>query len=274
MLNTPGRSNWLTRWLIDDIRPVNAGLCDFDQLVEEVRIGDVLLIEGRSRVSDIIKLLSQSPWSHSILYIGKLSDIRNNDLRNLASHYVLPDDVDKPLILEALFDEGVTLKPVEKYRGEHIRICRPASITNEDSQKVINYALKNLGKTYNTRHIFDLLRFLLPIRLLPRRWLSTLFDPKHGKLHQEICSTMLANAFTSVGFPVRPIIKIDDNNNIELIRRNPKLFTPSDFDYSPYFEIIKYPIYGDAAAEDYRTLNWNKDGILANNEEDIFESDH
>jgi hypothetical protein len=24
--------------------------------------------------------------------------------------------------------------------------------------------------------------------------------------------------------------------------RNPKLFVPADFDYSPFFEIVKYPI--------------------------------
>ena len=55
---------------------------------------------------------------------------------------------------------------------------------------------------------------------------------------------MLVNAFDTVGFPVQPIIKIKDNDKIELIKRNPRLFTPSDFDYSPYFQIIKYPFYG------------------------------
>ena len=32
--------------------------------------GDVLLVEGNSRVSVAIKYLTQSTWSHAALYIG------------------------------------------------------------------------------------------------------------------------------------------------------------------------------------------------------------
>jgi hypothetical protein len=259
MLNTPGRSNWLTRWLIDDRKPLNAGLCDFDRLLTEVQPSDVILVEGRSRVSDIIKILSQSPWSHSVLYIGKLRNIENDGLRNLTAEFVPREHHDTPLILEALFDEGVCLKPLEKYRGEHLRLCRPKDLYPDDTQKIMNYALKHLGNRYSTRHIFDLLRYLLPIRLLPRRWLSSLFDPRYGKLHEEICSTLLASGFSSVNYPVRPIVSLDSNQQYKFVRRNPRLFTPSDFDYSPYFDIIKYPIFGEQ--NNYRHLKWSQPTI-------------
>jgi len=39
--------------------------------------------------------------------------------------------------------------------------------------------------------------------------------------------------------------------------------TPKDFDYSPYFEIIKHPYLGldDVAA--YRALPWNEEGAIS-----------
>ena len=43
---------------------------DPDQLKRLLRPGDVLLIEGTSRVSTAIKYLTQSTWSHAALYVG------------------------------------------------------------------------------------------------------------------------------------------------------------------------------------------------------------
>ena len=64
-----------TDWLTKDGPPSPTPLCDFNRLGFELRIGDVILVEGRSRVSDVIKIITQSPWSHSALYIGRLYDI-------------------------------------------------------------------------------------------------------------------------------------------------------------------------------------------------------
>ncbi|MFG1491737.1 hypothetical protein ABMA58_20975, partial [Oceanospirillum sp. HFRX-1_2] len=51
--------NWLTHQ-----RPApEFPLSDFERIRYEVRPCDVLLIEGRSRVSDVIKMITQSPWS-------------------------------------------------------------------------------------------------------------------------------------------------------------------------------------------------------------------
>jgi hypothetical protein len=68
---------------------------------------------------------------------------------------------------------------------------------------------------------------------------------------------MIAEAFDFVQFPILPLIKVDDEQNIQLFRRNPKLCVPSDFDYSPYFEIIKYPYLEYQNQLDYRLLPWN-----------------
>ncbi|MCB1614751.1 MAG: hypothetical protein KDI30_01940, partial [Pseudomonadales bacterium] len=39
-------------------------------LRQHLRPGDVLLVEGNSRISTAIKYLTQSTWSHAALYVG------------------------------------------------------------------------------------------------------------------------------------------------------------------------------------------------------------
>ncbi len=41
-----------------------------DQLAAALRPGDVLLVEGESRISMAIKFLTQSTWSHGALFVG------------------------------------------------------------------------------------------------------------------------------------------------------------------------------------------------------------
>ena len=61
--------NWLTyEPALTEVMPY-----DFNRLKYEIRPGDVLLIEGRSRISNIIRTITQSPWTHAALYIGRLS---------------------------------------------------------------------------------------------------------------------------------------------------------------------------------------------------------
>jgi hypothetical protein len=80
---------------------------------------------------------------------------------------------------------------------------------------------------------------------------------------------MIAEAFESVHFPVLPLIKPHATTNIELIYRNFKLFTPKDFDYSPYFDIIKFPFLEIADNPAYHSLPWNTSGLRSNDEAGI-----
>src|SRR6201990_2668522 len=41
--------------------------------------GDVLLVEGNSRVAGIIKYLTQSTWSHAALYVGPIDGVEEAD---------------------------------------------------------------------------------------------------------------------------------------------------------------------------------------------------
>jgi hypothetical protein len=244
------------RWLNKEVElPRRFPLSDFNKLKHELRPCDLLLIEGRKRISKMIKLVTQTAWSHAALYIGRLYDIEDKKMQQQVSKFYEGDPGDQ-LVIESVLGAGTLVSPLSKYAKEHIRLCRPKDITHQDAQQVIAYTITHLGIQYDLRQVFDLGRFLLPWPLLPRKWHSTLLNYKPGNSIKETCSTLLAEAFQSVDFPIMPIIE-KDGHTIKLLKENPRLFTPKDFDYSPYFEIIKYPMSLSSYAI-YQNLPWEK----------------
>ena len=257
-----GLGNWLitklSKYLTKEWPSERSYLCDFDRICYEIRPADVLLIEGRNRVSRVIQRVTQSPWSHSALYIGRLHDIEDAMLREIVhKHYKGP--INDQLLVESVLGKGTVITSIHHYEEDHIRICRPSGLAYKDAQKVIAHAINNLGKHYNIRHFLDLGRFLMASRFVPRRLKSSLFSLDPGQATQDICSAMIARAFASINFPILPLVREDQKHKLEMIHRNPKLYTPSDFDYSPYFNIIKYPLFPVTAEAPYRTLPWRQD---------------
>jgi len=254
--------NKVVNWLIHEPRPSDIPPCDFDRLKYEIRPCDVLLIEGRSRISRIIRTVIQSPWTHAALYIGRLSDIEDEELQQiLREHGVEKENV--RLVIEGLMDKGTVVTSLTSYRHHHIRICRPIGLSAADAQLIVTYAIKSLGGRYNVRQLLDLGRFFLPWSILPRKWGSILFRTPTGEPESGVCSSLIAEAFGAVQFPVLPFVEPNEETGIELIQRNPYLFTPKDFDYSPYFEIIKYPLFSpEEPLPYYRRLPWTKDNVL------------
>ncbi len=251
--------NKLGRWLTRMEPPRRAYLCDFERIRYEIRPGDVLLVEGRNRISRWVKKTTQSPWSHAALYIGRLYDIDDPDLRRkIREHF--SGSSDSQLVIESMIGKGTIVTPLSFYRHDHLRICRPQGLSRHDAQEIIRYAVSRLGGKYHLRQVFDMWRFLLPWGYL-RRWHSVLFDSKGSQALYDICSSMIADAFRSVNFPILPIVKQDDENGIELIQRNTRLYTPSDFDYSPYFDIIKYPFFSLSEKAPYHHLPWKEGAV-------------
>ncbi|WP_457675834.1 YiiX/YebB-like N1pC/P60 family cysteine hydrolase [Thiolapillus sp.] len=251
-------SQWSMNWLTRDGPLPETPLCDFNRLRFELRPCDVLLVEGRSRLSEVIKLITQSPWSHSALYIGRLFDIRNPRLR-VVIEANFEGDPEEQLVIEAVLGKGTVITPLSAYRNEHLRICRPDGLSADDAQQVLAYAIGKLGNDYDIRQIMDLARFFFPWAILPRRWRSSLFQHNAGDATRTVCSTLLAEAFSQVDFPILPFIDRGDDGSLRLFKRNPKLFAPRDFDYSPYFSIIKYPYLGMNDLGLYRRLPWDRE---------------
>lgn len=252
-------------WLTYEPKQTEILPYDFNRLKYELKPGDVVLVEGRSRVSSVIRTLTQSPWTHSALYIGRLVDFEDDEIKAIIRKHTDASDTTR-LIIEDLMDRGTVITPLTFYHNHHIRICRPIGITPTDLHLTIHYVIKSLGQPYNVRQLLDLARFLLPWTVLPRKWGSSLFRKSTGEPEPGVCSSLIAEAFTSVQFPILPFVK-PEASGIEVYHRNPYLFTPKDFDYSPYFEIIKYPLFNpDEPLPYYRRLPWAKSGMVHHDE--------
>jgi hypothetical protein len=96
------------------------------------------------------------------------------------------------------------------------------------------------------KNLIDLARYLLPTPPLPRRWRRRMMALGSGDPTKAICSTLIAQAFQSVGYPILPAMirrrddpGADDHNRELLTIRHFSLYSPRDFDISPYFEVVK-----------------------------------
>lgn len=207
-----------------------------------IQEGDVLLVEGNSRISGIIKYLTQSTWSHAALYVGPIDGASEPDGE---SH----------VLIEANVGEGVISAPLSKYLPYHTRLCRPVGLSHEDRVTVCRYAINRIGFGYDTKNIVDLMRYLFPLPV-PQRWRRRMIAFGSGDPTKIICSALIAQAFGAVRYPILPKITRAGSRNArrEILHiRDSSLYMPRDFDISPYFEIVKPTI---VRGFDYLSLHW------------------
>lgn len=191
-----------------------------------LRPGDVLLVEGSSRISTAIKYLTQSSWSHAALCIA------------VADPAAVPGQ-ESPVLLEADVSEGVRLVPLQRYGDLHTRICRPVGLSATDIARLVRLALERVGHRYDMKNIFDLARYLLPTPPVPSRYRRQLLTFGSGDPTRAICSSLLAEAFQGIGYPILPEPLEAMHGRTRLQATDPTLITPRDFDVSPYFAIVK-----------------------------------
>jgi hypothetical protein len=177
---------------------------DLAELKRQIRKGDVILVEGNERISQVIKYLTQSSWSHSALYVGDEAIKGDPELRlKLAQEY---GEEANYMVVEALVESGVVLTPLERYRDFNVRICRPYGLSEADLRIVMEEALAHVGRQYDLRNAFDLARYFLPVSLVPARFRRTALRFGSGDPTRAICSSMIAECFDRVRFPIVPKI--------------------------------------------------------------------
>jgi len=230
----------------------SAAPTDPDKLMACLKPGDVVLVEGTSRVSVAIKYLTQSTWSHAALYAGDGTGLRDADGGSRC-------------FLEADIRDGVRAVGVAAFRGLHCRVCRPVGLGPVEIEALIAFVMARLGHRYDLRNIVDLARYLLPTPPVPVRWRRRMLAFGSGDPTRAICSTLIAQAFQSVRYPILPLIEslpssdprcpgcIDEILHV----RHHSLFVPRDFDVSPYFAIVKPSL---ATGFDHRSLAWHVPG--------------
>ncbi len=212
--------------------------------------GDILLIEGNEKIAGVIKYLTQSTWSHAAMFVGDVLGPPQ-------------DGGESRLLIEVNLGEGCVAVPLSKYQTFNTRICRPVGLTVADRQQVVRFMVDRLGLQYDTRHILDLLRYLFPIPV-PVRWRRRMIGLGSGEPTRAICSSLIAQAFYSVRYPILPRLDYVEQHEHamsaysrrEIIEiRHHTLFTPRDFDLSPYFAIVKPTI---ESGFNYKRLHWQE----------------
>ena len=122
--------------------------------------------------------------------------------------------------------------------------------------------VSRLGAQYDMRNIVDLARYLLPTPPVPARWRRRMIALGSGEPTRTICSTLIAEAFGRVHYPILPRVErvTAERRGISQFRRGEilhirhhSLYAPTDFDLSPYFDIIKPTV---EEGFNYKGLTW------------------
>ena len=216
-----------------------------ERVAGALRRGDVLLVEGTSRFSSAIKFLTQSTWSHAALYVGEgqLCDV---------------DVV-----------EGVRRVPLAAFDGVHTRICRPVGLEPAEVDAICDFMLSRVGHSYDLKNVFDLARYLVRTPPVPDRMKRRMIALGSGEPTRAICSTLLAQAFAAIRYPILPEVELHAADSpggrearAEILHiRHHSLYTQRDFDTSPFFRIVKPRLEGGF---DFHRLVWSgDDGVHA-----------
>lgn len=241
---------WLGRFLETPSRSYQPfSITDAETLRRCMQPGDVLLVEGNLRISVAIKYLTQSTWSHAAMYVGDVLGQKNDEGEALN-------------LIEADLTEGVIAVPLSKYAEFNIRICRPVHLTGEDQQALVKSLRGSLGNEYDLKNVFDLMRYLLPTPPVPTGWRRRMLAFGSGDPTRAICSTLIAQAFQGIRYPILPDIEriqiqtpsgymYTEKEFLHI--RHHSLFTPRDFDISPYFKVVKPTL---ETGFDYKEINW------------------
>ena len=239
----------LARYLTKSVMTATVSTSTWEALLATIQPGDVLLVEGDTRISMAIKYLTQSTWSHAALYLGDAGGLGSGD------------SGEPNTLVEADLEDGIRAIPLSFYRHCHTRICRPVGLRPEALETLSLYARERLGHQYDLKNILDLARYLCPTPPVPVRYRRRMLALGSGDPTRAICSSFIAQGFQAIRYPILPeVIALPSDVpgcrecERELYRiRHHSLFVPRDFDASPYFEVIKPTI---AQGFDYRTLEW------------------
>lgn len=234
---------------------------DPETLARTLRPGDILLIEGNHKVSNTIKYLTQSTWSHAAFFAG-------DEIPLTLDQATLPV-IDRPQLIEVNLGEGCVAVPLRKYSTYNTRICRPIGLTPDDRNAVLSFMISRLGLKYDMKNILDMLRYFMPTPPVPVRFRRRMLAFGSGDPTRAICSTLIAQAFEKIRYPILPEITrapgrasaTSTYSRAEILHiRHHSLYTPRDFDLSPYFAVVKPTLeYGF----DYKRLQWQGDSDQA-----------
>jgi len=189
---------------------------DPESLSAVLRNGDVLLTEGNTRAAALIKRVTHSTWSHVSMYVGPLEE-----------------GPDPRCVVEADIAEGVRSIRLSELKGLNIRVLRPIGLNDADRGRLAEWVVSQIGGEYDLKHAWVLARSLL--RLPPKLSLPPVPDGITESATRFICSSLLANAFALVGYPILPI----HTPVTAVSAADHRYVIPGDFEKAPVFEVVR-----------------------------------
>jgi len=184
---------------------------DLHVLAMVLRHGDVVLASGKTRAAALVRRFTGSCWAHAAMYVGPLEE-----------------GPDPRCIVEADIAEGVRAVPLTEFRGQRVLVLRPTGLAPEDRRRLAEWVLTRIGNRYDVAHAWalakTLLRLPLPLPVPPVSESATRF----------ICSSLLAQAFLLVGYPIAPAhvrVRVASAPDLRYV-------TPRDFASASGFEVI------------------------------------
>ena len=188
---------------------------DTQSLSAMLRHGDVLLTEGNTRMAALVKRITGSTWSHVSMYVGPLEE-----------------GPDPRCIVEADIAAGVRAVPLSEFKGQRVRILRPAGLHDTDRRRVADWVVSRIGDGYDLAHALALARRLLRLPLASR--LPSAPSTMAQGARRFICSSLLAQAFVLVGHPIVPThVGVRDASAADH-----RYLTPRDFESASVFEVV------------------------------------
>ena len=193
-------SSLLARFLAQPVRQSRASpASDVQGLAGVLRPGDVLLTEGNTRAAALVRRITASAWSHVALYVGPLEE-----------------GPDPCCVVEADIAAGVRAVPLSEFKGQRARILRPTALDEAERHRLAHWVLSRIGDPYDLGLAWALARWLLRLSSAPRTIMN---DAKRF-----ICSSLLAQAFLFIGYPVAAA--------------EARLLIPRDFETAAGFELV------------------------------------
>jgi hypothetical protein len=159
---------------------------DLQSLAKVLCRGDVLLSAGNTRVSVLVKCLTQSAWSHVSMYVGPLDDGQ-----------------DPRCIVEADIEAGVRSIRLSELNALNVCVLRPTGLDHTNRLRLAEWVIGRIGSEYDHAHAWLLGRRLL--RLPAGRGLRSASDAVAGTATRFICCSLLTHAFAFVGLAIAPV---------------------------------------------------------------------
>ena len=202
-------------YLAKPVKPTALRATDPLSLSSVLLPGDVLLSDGNTRAAAIVRRVTGSPWSHVSMYVGPLE--------------VAPDP---RCVVEADVAAGVQAVRLSALKGLHVRVLRPTGLLDLERRRLSDWVTSRIGGDYDLAHAWMLATKLLRLPLGPRMRAPASMAQSATRF---ICSSLLAQAFMLVGYPIMPLLVGARGT----AARDHRFVTPHDFQSAPVFEVVK-----------------------------------